>query len=76
MRPTWTTKEKISQKSSDRLLEIPLVKEHLGLSFLNTRCMLQNVVSIPERYGKWYTKHLSFKDRPSECFTVRAIGIS
>ena len=33
--------------------------------------MLQNVDAIPERCGEWYTKRLSFKDRPNEYFTVR-----
>ena len=33
--------------------------------------MLQKVDLIPERCGTWYTKRLSFKDRPNEYFTVR-----
>jgi hypothetical protein len=32
--------------------------------------MLQRVDAIPERGGKWYTKRLSFKDHPSEHFTI------
>jgi len=33
--------------------------------------MLQNVDTIPERCGDWYTKRLSFRDRPNEFFTIR-----
>lgn len=33
--------------------------------------MLQKVDLIPEQCGTWYTKRLSFKDRPNEYFTVR-----
>lgn len=32
--------------------------------------MLETVDSIPERCGPWFTKRLSFKDRPSEFFTI------
>jgi len=32
--------------------------------------MLQRVDEIPERFGQWYTKRLSFKDKPHEYFTV------
>ena len=38
---------------------------------MNSRSMLQKVDLIPERCGTWYTKRLSFKDRPNEYFTVR-----
>lgn len=33
--------------------------------------MLQAVDTIPERCGQWFTKQLSFKDRPKEYFTLR-----
>ena len=33
--------------------------------------MLQTVDTIPERSGQWFTKRLSFKDRPTEFFTIR-----
>jgi hypothetical protein len=33
--------------------------------------MLQQVDQIPERCGQWYTKKLSFKDRPHEHFFIR-----
>ena len=33
--------------------------------------MFQTVDAIPEHCGKWFTKCLSFKDRPHEYFTVR-----
>jgi len=32
--------------------------------------MLQQVDEIPERGGQWFTKRLSFKDRPNEHFIV------
>ena len=32
--------------------------------------MLQTVDTIPERSGQWFTKRLSFKDRPTEFFTI------
>ncbi|KAF5348426.1 hypothetical protein D9757_014448 [Collybiopsis confluens] len=67
----WAVKEKLSQKSFDRLLLIPQLKERLELSFNNARSMLNKVDEIPERCGRWYTKRLSFKDRPDEQFLVR-----
>ena len=33
--------------------------------------MLESVDAIPARFGQWYTKRLSFRDRPEEYFTVR-----
>lgn len=33
--------------------------------------MLQTVDEIPGRCGSWYTKRLSFKDRPKDYFTIR-----
>ena len=33
--------------------------------------MLQTVDTIPERSGQWFTKRLSFKDCPTEFFTIR-----
>ena len=33
--------------------------------------MLQCVDTIPNRAGQWFTKRLSFKDRPDEHFTIR-----
>lgn len=33
--------------------------------------MLQTVDTIPDRSGQWFTKQLSFKDRPQEHFTIR-----
>ncbi|KIK49784.1 hypothetical protein GYMLUDRAFT_101665, partial [Collybiopsis luxurians FD-317 M1] len=67
----WALREKIPQKSVNRLLQIPELKERLGFLFSNVRSMLQNVDDIPERCGPWYTKRLSFKDKPHEFFTVR-----
>lgn len=47
------------------------MKEQLGLSYSNVQSMLQRVDEIPESRGQWYTKQISFKDRPDEHFTVR-----
>ncbi|KAJ3717349.1 hypothetical protein C8R42DRAFT_564469, partial [Lentinula raphanica] len=66
----WAVKEKLLQKSFDRLLKIPELKERLGLTFNNARSMLQKVDSIPEKCGNWFTKQLAFKDRPNETFTL------
>ncbi|KAJ3765991.1 hypothetical protein FB446DRAFT_614419, partial [Lentinula raphanica] len=67
----WAVKEKVSQSSFNRLLEIPQVKGKLGLSYDNARSMLNKVDKIPDRAGHWFEKRLSFKDRPQEEFTVR-----
>jgi hypothetical protein len=32
--------------------------------------MLERVDQIPNRGGQWYTKRLSFRDRPDEQFTI------
>ncbi|KAF5372418.1 hypothetical protein D9757_011620 [Collybiopsis confluens] len=66
----WAVKEKISQKTFDRLLQIPEVKEHLGLSYGNSRAMLKLVDDIPPRCGQWFTKQLSFRDQLQETFTI------
>ncbi|KAF8905580.1 hypothetical protein CPB84DRAFT_1676487, partial [Gymnopilus junonius] len=47
------------------------VKEKLGLSYNNVRALHQKVDSIPERAGDWQTRHLSFRDRPEEVYTIR-----
>ncbi|KIK51245.1 hypothetical protein GYMLUDRAFT_142519, partial [Collybiopsis luxurians FD-317 M1] len=67
----WAIREQIPQMSFNRLLNIPQVQECLGLSYSSARTMLQNVDAIPERCGQWFTKQLSFKDRPDEHFTIR-----
>ncbi|KAF5350938.1 hypothetical protein D9757_014387 [Collybiopsis confluens] len=67
----WVIQEKITHSSFDRFLQIPEVKEKLGLGYTNTRGMLDKVDQIPDRCGVWYTKELAFKDRPDEKFTVR-----
>ncbi|KAJ3710089.1 hypothetical protein C8R42DRAFT_550773, partial [Lentinula raphanica] len=66
----WAVKEKISQSSFNRLLNIPDIKQKLSITFNNARSMLEKVDSIPERCGRWFTKQLSFKDRPGETFTI------
>ncbi|KAF9455751.1 hypothetical protein BDZ94DRAFT_1135920, partial [Collybia nuda] len=43
----------------------------LGLSFKNIRALHQKLDSIPEKAGSWYTKTLSFKDKPDQKFTIR-----
>ncbi|KAH9924485.1 uncharacterized protein B0H18DRAFT_877763 [Fomitopsis serialis] len=62
---SWCIKEGISQGAVDRFLKIPKVKEKLGLSYHNTRALLQKVDSLPER-ARWKERWLSFKDRPGE----------
>ncbi|KIK50407.1 hypothetical protein GYMLUDRAFT_110459, partial [Collybiopsis luxurians FD-317 M1] len=57
----WAIKEKISQKSFNWLLQIPQVAL---LSF-----DLQMVLNS-KKTRSWYTKCLSFKDRPNEYFIV------
>jgi hypothetical protein len=42
----------------------------LGLSYANSRSMLQSIDEIPDRCGTWHTKRLSFRDRPDEHFIV------
>ncbi|KAF5378642.1 hypothetical protein D9757_006259 [Collybiopsis confluens] len=66
----WAIKEKVSQKSFDRLLQIPEIKERLGLSYNNSRSMLKLIDVIPDRCGQWYTKQLSFRDQPNETFII------
>ncbi|KAJ3832638.1 hypothetical protein F5878DRAFT_547871 [Lentinula raphanica] len=66
----WSVKEKISQNSFNRFLKIPQVQERLGLTFNNSRTMLEKLDTIPDRAGPWFTKNLSFKDRPEEVFTI------
>ncbi|KAH9916359.1 uncharacterized protein B0H18DRAFT_884862 [Fomitopsis serialis] len=62
---SWCIKEGISQGAVDRFLDIPSVREKLGLSYHNTRALLQKVDSLPER-ARWKEHWLSFKDRPGE----------
>ncbi|THU83763.1 hypothetical protein K435DRAFT_620854, partial [Dendrothele bispora CBS 962.96] len=70
----WALSEKISQRAFNRLLQIPEVKERLGLSFHNAKSMLKAVDSIPERCGEWQTKRIRFQDRAGrgvdEAFTI------
>ncbi|KAF5352326.1 hypothetical protein D9757_014291 [Collybiopsis confluens] len=65
----WAVNEKVSQKSFDRLLQIPQLKEKLGLN-ITVQSVLKKVDEIPDRRGPWSTKQLCFKDRPEEYFIV------
>lgn len=47
------------------------MKDRLGVSFKNSREMLSTLDRIPERFGTWMTKRLSFKDNPQEFFIIR-----
>ncbi|KAF5348218.1 hypothetical protein D9757_015201 [Collybiopsis confluens] len=67
----WAVQEKVSQKSFDRRLKIPQLRERLGITFNSAHSMFQKVDSIPERCGRWFTKKLTFKDRPDEHFVIR-----
>ncbi|KAJ3964841.1 hypothetical protein EV361DRAFT_975920 [Lentinula raphanica] len=51
-------------------LKLIQVQERLGLTFNNSRTMLEKLDTIPDRAGPWFTKNLSFKDRPEEVFTI------
>ncbi|KAH9933849.1 uncharacterized protein B0H18DRAFT_870424 [Fomitopsis serialis] len=62
---SWAIQEGLTQGSIDRALEIPGFKERLGLSYHNSRSLLQRVDSLPER-AEWIERCLSFKDRPNE----------
>ncbi|KIK58858.1 hypothetical protein GYMLUDRAFT_114825, partial [Collybiopsis luxurians FD-317 M1] len=56
----WAIKENIPQRSFDCLLQIPeVVPFPLGM-----------LGAILHEFITWYTKCLSFKDRPNEYFTV------
>ncbi|KAJ3722512.1 hypothetical protein C8R42DRAFT_533850, partial [Lentinula raphanica] len=66
----WAVKEKVSQSSFNRFLKIPQVKDKLGIKFNNAKSMLDKLDKVPDRAGPWFTKKLSFKDRPDEEFTV------
>ncbi|THU95857.1 hypothetical protein K435DRAFT_665523 [Dendrothele bispora CBS 962.96] len=61
----WAITEWVSQSSFNKLLEIPEIKEQLGLGFHNTRSMLQKVDDIPEHCGEWMIKQIQFRDRIS-----------
>ncbi|KAJ7868925.1 hypothetical protein B0H14DRAFT_3582668 [Mycena olivaceomarginata] len=67
----WVIKDGPGHKAFDRLLNIPGVRDKLGLSYSNIRGLHQIVDSIPERAGVWTAKTLSFPDRPSEKYLIR-----
>ncbi|KAJ7307753.1 hypothetical protein DFH08DRAFT_927418 [Mycena albidolilacea] len=67
----WVIKNGPGHKAFDRLLNIPGVRDKLGLSYSNIRGLHQIVDSIPERAGVWTTKTLSFPDRSSEKYLIR-----
>ncbi|THU92856.1 hypothetical protein K435DRAFT_582310, partial [Dendrothele bispora CBS 962.96] len=62
----WAIEEQVSQSSFNKLLEIPKMKDRLGLDFHNSRSMLEKVDSIPERCGEWKIKQIRFRDRVSQ----------
>lgn len=45
--------------------------EGLGLSYHNVRSLHKKLDSLPETAGDWKTKHLSFRDRPGDVYTIR-----
>lgn len=45
-------------------------REKLGLSYHNSRALLQRVDSLPER-AEWEERWVSFKDRPGEKHLVQ-----
>ncbi|KAJ7112281.1 hypothetical protein C8R44DRAFT_833175 [Mycena epipterygia] len=66
----WVVKDGPGHKAFDRLLDIPGVREKLGLSYSNIRGLHQIIDEIPER-AAWTAKLLSFPDRPHETYTIR-----
>ncbi|KAH9910674.1 uncharacterized protein B0H18DRAFT_894788 [Fomitopsis serialis] len=62
---SWAIQEGLTLGSIDRALEIPGFQERLGLSYHNSRSLLQRVDSLPDR-AEWMERCLSFKDRPNE----------
>ncbi|EPS92908.1 hypothetical protein FOMPIDRAFT_1056442 [Fomitopsis schrenkii] len=56
--------------SIDRALEIPGFRDKLRLSYHNTRALLQQVDSLPER-AEWEERWVLFKDRPGEKHLVQ-----
>ncbi|KAJ7016190.1 hypothetical protein C8F04DRAFT_1245633 [Mycena alexandri] len=66
----WVVKEGPGHKAFDRLLDIPGVRETLGLSYSNIRGLHQMIDEIPDR-AVWKSKLLSFPDRPDEKYTIR-----
>ncbi|PPQ85135.1 hypothetical protein CVT25_004249, partial [Psilocybe cyanescens] len=66
----WAVMDGPGHNAFDRLLAIPGVVEKLGLSYKNIRVLHQKLDDIPEKAGEWQTKHLFFKDKPSETFTI------
>ncbi|KAJ7236362.1 hypothetical protein C8J57DRAFT_1088236 [Mycena rebaudengoi] len=66
----WVIKDGPGHAAFDRLLNIPGVRQKLGLSYSNIRGLHEIVDSIPER-AEWTSKFLSFPDRPDEKYTIR-----
>ncbi|EPS92722.1 hypothetical protein FOMPIDRAFT_1056616, partial [Fomitopsis schrenkii] len=67
---SWAIQEGIKLSSIDRALEISGFRDKLGLSYHNTRALLQRVDSLPER-AEWEEHWVSFKDRPGEKHLVQ-----
>ncbi|KAJ6494341.1 hypothetical protein C8R45DRAFT_1135107 [Mycena sanguinolenta] len=67
----WVIKDSPGYKAFNCLLNIPGVREKLGLLYTNIRGLHRIVDSIPDRAGVWTSKTLSFPDRPTEKYLVR-----
>ncbi|KAJ3493238.1 hypothetical protein NLJ89_g11065 [Agrocybe chaxingu] len=68
----WVVQDGIGHKSFDRFLEIPGLREKLGLSFKNIREIHQTIDNdIPDRAGIWKTEDLFFDDAPDVPYTIR-----
>ncbi|TFK46455.1 hypothetical protein OE88DRAFT_1638237 [Heliocybe sulcata] len=61
----WAIEEGPGQSAFDRFLDIPGIKECLGLSFKNSHRIHQIVESIPAR-ASWKTAHISLADDPAQ----------
>ncbi|KAJ3504237.1 hypothetical protein NLJ89_g8041 [Agrocybe chaxingu] len=66
----WAVRDGPGNNAFDRLLAIPGVVDKLGLSYRNIRALHKKLDSMPDKAGEWQTKHLRFKDRPDETFTI------
>ena len=47
------------------------VLQSLGLSYNNFHALNETLEQIPERAGKWFTRGLSFRDKPDEIYILR-----
>ncbi|TFK53469.1 hypothetical protein OE88DRAFT_1643214 [Heliocybe sulcata] len=66
----WAVEEGPGKKAFDCFLDIPGIKECLGLSYKNMRQIYQTIDSIPPR-AAWKTAYISLADNPNEKHLVQ-----